>query len=659
MSIVHITYVIQLILILFISRIITMATELGEELTNCTICFERLNNPKTLQCLHTFCMGCLQSHLAAYLSQRRDLIHPPSLPCPTCREFTHIPDCGISGLRTDFKIAKIIEYLGNAEDKKLGCDVCKTVRTESKAVFYCRDCNKNLCQECIYRHKNTEVFDSHVVKELKNARNSRAVCKEHEDEMEATRYFCQSCETPICTLCAMTEHMLHNLTDLDSGKARNDRSKKIKVLTQKVTSNVKQIDAFLNKLQTFQENLKTSYETTGNLIRTRAEDIINQVRDQEKQLLENLQQQYHGKMTKIEAERENLKECKEKFELLNQTASSTLKEDTGEPFFETSSEIIRELKTALSVQFLNPDDFSEADANFNLTLPKEMPQLGQLSEQNISANLTFMSRIPIQLVSKITNGNLDWPSDVAVRAEGEIVVADTENYQLKLFDKAGNLKQVVAVGEIKPAGVAVTKVRTIVATDILDRCVKIFSEHGQLLFEFGQGVFDSPAGIAVNTYGEYIVSDVGNHSVTVHNSQGNILARLGGYGHSDITFDGPWYVATNDNNDIIVADMGNHCVKIFDYQLHLVSIIEEADTLFCPSGLDVDIQGNLLICDSGRNLVSMYTPDGHLIDHILTEDDGIENPHGISIKDSGQLVVSLCSNKSANKHEVRIYQLYE
>ena len=587
------------------------------------------------------------------------LIFTGAVPCPTCREMTALSNQGLNGLKTDFKISKIIDFLAHNSAKKLVCDVCRTVRQDSEAAFFCRDCNKHFCVECIFRHRNTEVFDGHVVKDLSTDKLTKAVCKEHEKELEPLKYFCQSCESPVCGLCAMTEHMLHNLTDLDQGKARHNRVKKLKGLKDKVESQIKQIDIFLGKLEGFNTSLSSSYKDTEGKIKARAAEIVARVQQQEKGLLESLKQQYEGKTDNVEGERERLLCFRKQLALLQKSAGETIDTDEEGPFFELSSDLIRELKRVAQIQFLNPDDFNEVKCKFELTLPKATPTLGYLGEENVSSNLNFVSRVPIQLVAKMTHGNLDWPNDAAFMPNGNIIVADTENYQLKIFDSKGRMKQTLGVGETKPAGVAVTKVRTIAVTDILERCVKIFSEHGQKLFEFGHYFFHSPAGIAVNSLGEYIVSDIGQNCVTIHDSQGNVLARLGSQGSGDMAFDGPWYVATNDHNDIIVSDVGHHCVKIFNNQLHMICKIENPDSSMCPNGIDVDLQGNLLVCDSGSNVVSMYTPEGSLIDHILTEDDGIDNPHGIAIGQSGSMVITQCSEVSVIPHEVRLYQLYE
>lgn len=171
-----------------------MATELPAdladdlELISCTICFEKFTSPKTLHCLHTFCEPCLKRHLAAYVSQRQDLLHPISIPCPTCREMTPLPDNGISGLRTDFKVAKITDLLlrvasRGSSETMITCNICQTVSRYEPATFHCKDCSKHFCDSCIYRHKNTELFDSHIVRELRTDKLSKNTCSDHEGEL--------------------------------------------------------------------------------------------------------------------------------------------------------------------------------------------------------------------------------------------------------------------------------------------------------------------------------------------------------------------------------------------------------------------------------------------------------------------------------------------
>ena len=54
----------------------------------CAICYELLNDPKTLPCLHTYCSGCLQNSVS---ESRDDKI----IDCPVCRKSITLNENGV------------------------------------------------------------------------------------------------------------------------------------------------------------------------------------------------------------------------------------------------------------------------------------------------------------------------------------------------------------------------------------------------------------------------------------------------------------------------------------------------------------------------------------------------------------------------------------
>ncbi|KAK6165223.1 hypothetical protein SNE40_023573 [Patella caerulea] len=58
-----------------------------EDFLSCLICFGKFNHPKTLPCLHTFCLECLRS----YIQTTAHYHNGTSFKCPTCRDLAHVP----------------------------------------------------------------------------------------------------------------------------------------------------------------------------------------------------------------------------------------------------------------------------------------------------------------------------------------------------------------------------------------------------------------------------------------------------------------------------------------------------------------------------------------------------------------------------------------
>lgn len=71
-----------------------------------------------------------------------------------------------------------------------------------------------------------------------------------------------------------------------------------------------------------------------------------------------------------------------------------------------------------------------------------------------------------------------------------------------------------------PRGVAVGPDNTIIVADSSNHRVQVFDANGKFLKEFGQygngeGEFDCLAGVAVNRIGQYIIADRYNHRIQV------------------------------------------------------------------------------------------------------------------------------------------------
>ncbi|XP_041366197.1 uncharacterized protein LOC121381129 isoform X2 [Gigantopelta aegis] len=108
-----------------------MASTLTEDHLTCTICYSPFCEPKTLQCLHSFCHNCIQQYINHAAKVR-------GFPCPVCREITMPPDSmqpkcqWASQLKTDFKLKGILEAVNQIEkDFTSTGNVCLTGSDES------------------------------------------------------------------------------------------------------------------------------------------------------------------------------------------------------------------------------------------------------------------------------------------------------------------------------------------------------------------------------------------------------------------------------------------------------------------------------------------------------------------------------------------------
>ncbi|KAF7273917.1 hypothetical protein GWI33_013397 [Rhynchophorus ferrugineus] len=122
-------------------------------------------------------------------------------------------------------------------------------------------------------------------------------------------------------------------------------------------------------------------------------------------------------------------------------------------------------------------------------------------------------------------GCFTWPRGVAVGPDNSIVVADSSNHRVQVFDSRG-------------------------------RFLKEFGQYGS-----GEGEFDCLAGVAVNRIGQYIIADRYNHRIQVFDPSGRFLRSFGSQGTVDGRFNYPWGIATDALGFIYVCDKENHRIQ--------------------------------------------------------------------------------------------------
>ena len=118
-----------------------------------------------------------------------------------------------------------------------------------------------------------------------------------------------------------------------------------------------------------------------------------------------------------------------------------------------------------------------------------------------------------------------------------------------------------------PRGIAVGPDNSIVVADSSNHRVQVFNEHGQHRFSFGcygngEGEFDCLAGVAVNKIGQYIIADRYNHRIQIFDASGHFIRCFGSQGTVDGKFSYPWGITTDALGLIYVCDKENHRVQV-------------------------------------------------------------------------------------------------
>ncbi|KAI8498637.1 hypothetical protein Bbelb_238390 [Branchiostoma belcheri] len=190
-------------------------SQISGDFLECTICLEPYKDPKILPCLHTFCKDCLEKFVAKQ-GEAKD-----RFPCPTCRIETVLPEGGVAGVKNNFFVLSLRDTvdahksLVSKEDDKVTCDNCE----EHVANFGCVVCEEFLCEECARGHRRgkrtrdhevigvVELKEQLITKTSSVKSRSLPMCPKHEDEK--LKFYCETCQSPICRDCKDLQHKEH------------------------------------------------------------------------------------------------------------------------------------------------------------------------------------------------------------------------------------------------------------------------------------------------------------------------------------------------------------------------------------------------------------------------------------------------------------------
>lgn len=135
----------------------------------------------------------------------------------------------------------------------------------------------------------------------------------------------------------------------------------------------------------------------------------------------------------------------------------------------------------------------------------------------------------------ILKGQFTEPSGVAVNAQNDIIVANTNNHRIQIFDKEGRFKfQFGEVGKrdgqlLYPNRVAVVKTSgdIIVTGRSPTHQIQIYNQYGQFVRKFGANIPQHPRGICVDNKGRIIVVECKVMRVIIFDQLGNVLNKFG------------------------------------------------------------------------------------------------------------------------------------
>ncbi|XP_066276270.1 E3 ubiquitin-protein ligase TRIM56-like [Branchiostoma lanceolatum] len=267
--------------------------EISSDFLECQICLQSFRTPKILPCLHTFCKECLAEYTKAHS------VDGDQIKCPTCRSKSPLPGGTIDGLKDNFFVESLKDTVNlhktlHSEDHYI---VCSNPYCDSKglATSRCLNCDELLCGECVAAHLRIKVTRDHTVlglDELRGEGQALSVrqgeghtCGEHPDEV--IKFFCETCQVPMCRDCALLKHRDHSFTHLkdhsSSVRAKlQDKIVQIKTKADELQAIRSQLWNQLEEEKQAEENINLKIIDTASRLK---ETVISEIDGQKESLL--------------------------------------------------------------------------------------------------------------------------------------------------------------------------------------------------------------------------------------------------------------------------------------------------------------------------------------------------------------------------------------
>ena len=639
----------------------------------CPLCLETVKDPKTLPCLHSFCLVCLDKD-ANYA--RRQL--QTAIKCPVCQASFQIPEEDtFGGLPASFHLNRLVDLQADDVEMLIRRPVmCSEQYHQDQLLeYYCKDCDVCTCIKCsVVSHNHHTMVDmqkaadeqkmqiDEALKKVKaevvilenEMKNQTELMNKNKTQISAARE--KMNETVDDCIRLLTEHKASMNAKFDEinqahQKAHATHLENFQLAVAQLKSSLEQGENILER------NINAEILQTKPVIIGRCEDLLNAKKseiykpprvhyavEQKLDILDRVVVSHTDPSSTL------IKRlCREKVEEQNKRYFFIITRDSEErPCYNEDDYIKCDIRTLTGDSFKTVHLKIEDKEDGSYKVRYTPPHTGlyevkiEVNGKPLDGNPWSVQVIPHQYQLKFSFGSngsgpgqFNGPYDIAVdKKTGTVAVSDHGNKRIQLFDSDGRYLREIGL-RASCSSLDFTKSGDIIAVTPGDvHKISLLSKQGQFVKHIDSEHLKFPFHISTDDDDDITVCDQMSNEVTVISSDGTgLVTRIATSEHDQSM---KYAIYHEQTARFVVSDSKADCVNVFDVKGNFLYDIGRG-SLFYPVGLAIDKCNNLIVCDTGNQRLVIFTTEG---DFLSETEKCFHTPHFVAISKDGNLLVT-------------------
>ena len=582
----------------------------------CPLCLDTVNKPKTLPCLHSFCLECLDKH-AGFARRRLQA----TIKCPVCQTSFKIPEGdSFKNLPASYHLNRLVVDVLALKDGGTQAQKCSSCDENNTASSYCFVCQIFFCTACFEAHQRLKITRGHrnVVIEKLNVQDVQelihrpVMCSQQYHENQPLEFYCEECKVLICQKCCIVSHNRHTITDTQ--KAAQVQKMQMKDALEKVKAETVIYENEIRKQTELMDKTKNEILSAEKKMTDAVEERIRELREHERfmkakfaEIFEAQQKHHATQLENFELVLTQLQSCIERGE-------SALERNISAEILQTNQIVVGRCEELLNVT--KPDIYKPLHVHY-IKKNQLNPGLDRIVVSNTDPLLSLAEVDNQELVREKTVANF-----IIVTRDSDAKQCYHEDDQVKVnILTPGNDQLETEIEDAKDGKYTVTYTPQCVGQHRVEIQVngqpltgspwvlQVIPHQYQFAFQFGsegkeQGQFDEPCCIAVNDKRKTLaVADFKNKRVQMFEFDGNFLREIAlKAGTSSVAFTESGDLLSNDDSD-------DNKLSLYTEGGQFIRCISN-EHVKIPFYISVESDGRIITYDHDDNTIKVLSPDG-------------------------------------------------